>query len=391
MQGQYTNCSSQSRVQSPANAEIYSEDAHEAIGLQLYLVMGSAASLNSCENSPEVVEYLRRGLARISALVKSRLPFEDASELESLIGSGKASKQEDFVRLWEKIAAKCDPWQGRTYTEVTSALDNSDPTCVSIEEFGSFDHNSGNISALSVDAADSDEVTGISSCQVVHLVCDNSTINFSSLIDGALPFLRSLSLSGCNFVALPNSMHVAGPMTFFGSTCLMVLDLSYMSPEDIQSIPLDALSQTLRKLSLEGCELECLPASLCSLKYLEDLVASDNMIETVDSISVLSELSGTLKRLDMRDNPVVCESAYASFAATLVMLEWRDGRGFQSKGKAVSNLRLDAVDGLKEAMLSKDTVADVNEDRGSCSCGGAHASQSTPAKIGRIDLKLPSA
>ena len=269
--------------------------------------MGSAASLNSCENSPEVVEYLRRGLARISALVKSRLPFEDASELESLIGSGKASKQEDFVRLWEKIAAKCDPWQGRTYTEVTSALDNSDPPCVSIEEFGAFDHNSENISALSVDAADSDEVTGISSCQVVHLVCDNSTINFSSLIDGALPFLRSLSLSGCNFVALPNSMHVAGPMTFFGSTCLMVLDLSYMSPEDIQSIPLDALSQTLRKLSLEGCELECLPASLCSLKYLEDLVASDNMIETVDSISVLSELSGTLKRLDMRDNPVVCE------------------------------------------------------------------------------------
>ena len=50
--------------------------------------------------------------------------------------------------------------------------------------------------------------------------------------------------------------------------------------------------------------------------------------------------------------------------------------GVSVKGKAVSNLRLDAVDGLKEAMLSKDTVADVNEDRGSCSCLEGSACQS---------------
>ena len=320
---------------------------------------------------------------RVKPSLAPMLSNGEVEAMEKLLGCGGNDNDDGLgttgiADLWSSIAKSCDPWYDKSFEDIECALETEETESLSLDEFLSCSGDIGSNEAISVDASDSEGSLKFAGStrlgNVVHIDMSNAQdVTFDQPGDNALPFLRSLSLSGCMFATATSAGSPALP--FFASTCLMVLDLSYVQASFIETISFSFAARTLRKLSIEGCELEKLPENISTLEHLEHLVAGDNCIEDISGIEApLRAISRTLKKLDLRENPVVDDSAAYLPLVNSLALVWRDGRGLSSDG--VVAVRLDAVENLRDDMLNNDTVADINEDRGSCSCLEGNACES---------------
>lgn len=240
--------------------------------------------------------------------------------------------------------------------ELASAVDDAAPK---VEEGGG-----GEASAVVIAAADADlsSLDALAASPVARgvVVCDVSGNALAEFPPSAMPALRSLNLGGNPLDPAPK---LALPL-------LLSLDLSYveLGDEGFAELDLSGLP-ALRRLVLEACGITTLgdatggPLAGVAGSLLE-LVANENEIEDMSSLAAL----GQLRRLcivDLRENPVCDDADYADavkgLCPSLMELD-------TSKLKTGHIAALGELDGLAAAMAATDTVADQNEDHGSCSC-----------------------
>jgi len=192
------------------------------------------------------------------------------------------------------------------------------------------------------------------------VVCDVSGNALGGFPSAATPALRSLSLAGNPLSPVPT---LALPL-------LVSLDLSYveMGDDGFAALKLSGVPG-LRRLTLEGCGLSTLgpagegPLAAVAGSLLE-LVANENELEELDSLAALAQLRA-VRIVDLRENPVCEEAGYEDEVKKLcpLLLELDT-----SKLKTGRIAALGELEGLAAAMAATDTVADQNEDNGSCSC-----------------------
>lgn len=196
--------------------------------------------------------------------------------------------------------------------------------------------------------------------QVISLDFSNNGAEELPASRKTFTWIRRLNLSG-NPLAAP---------TFTGVSTLLTLDMSFcdsLAWDDLNLKPLTCL----RRLNVDGCGLttfarddgESTPLSAVS-PTLEHLQAGENDIEDLEALQVLAVLSRLLY-LDLRENPCCEERQYeASVAKIAPRLLQLDNRVL----KVGAQKSVDEICGIRARMMASDTVADQNEDRGSCSC-----------------------
>ena len=195
--------------------------------------------------------------------------------------------------------------------------------------------------------------------RVVALDLSNCSVN---ALSPKMPFTRELVLSGCIFTLSSKGCNLSYAFPF-----LFVLDLSYVDLSDdlqLNAFGLSRMAQ-LVKLSLDGCNLVEIPC-IDGLPRLTYLSLMENEIRSFGD----TQHAG-LEVLDLRENE---EFRCGNGRAEEVLLEARERF---PKLKMMNNQILNRnakvvnygdIAGLKDEFARTDTVADENEDRGSCSC-----------------------
>ncbi|GBG30446.1 Plant intracellular Ras-group-related LRR protein 1 [Hondaea fermentalgiana] len=190
---------------------------------------------------------------------------------------------------------------------------------------------------------------------------ENATPSAEQPMRIGLPWLRKLSLG---------SASVASRLDLHGLWRLAILDISYIQTSDNSAIDFQPLAGTLQRLVADGCGWTSLPASISALKNLRALAAQENELTDIHAVvATIAWLEG-LRELDFRENPfqecTKTRTEYASLLHTrLPKLELLDNHLLKESG---ANVPLQNLPHFREDMNRSDTVADANEDRGSCSC-----------------------
>jgi hypothetical protein len=178
---------------------------------------------------------------------------------------------------------------------------------------------------------------------------------------------RHLSLSGCSFADQQ-------PLNFSSLGCLISLDLSFCPFDWLwTSLDLTILRNKLLVLDADSCELKQVPKCIACLAVLRRLSLQGNALEHDDTWSALAVLGtscgSSLREIDCRDNPIVEQGArYRSAMLNLVpSLAVLDNK-ILNTSNAGAALQGEHLAHVRDALAGSDTVADKNEDRGSCSC-----------------------
>ena len=190
--------------------------------------------------------------------------------------------------------------------------------------------------------------------RVVSLDLSNCSI---SAIPTKMPFVRELVLSGCGFDSAVN---------FQWMPFLLVLDMSYVDLSGADGMLSNICSMsTLIKLSLDGCCLTEMP-SLQRLRNLTFLSLRENEITSFGDAS-----HPVLEAIDLRENEGfqskdgrpggVLREAQERFPLVKLV----NNQIVNTNAKVV---KYGEIEGLRDEFARTDTVADENEDRGSCSC-----------------------
>ena len=131
--------------------------------------------------------------------------------------------------------------------------------------------------------------------------------------------------------------------SFAGLERLLVLDLNYVGAEALASSSPDVFAPlgALRRLSMDGCCLDCAPASLAPLSSLEALSLSENEIESAAALAGLAVVGRTLLELDLRENEGLSghEGEVRRFCPSLKTLDNKNLK-MEGAGKRLDQLKL---------------------------------------------------
>eukprot|EP00940_MAST-03C_sp_MAST-3C-sp2_P003182 g3182.t1 len=229
-----------------------------------------------------------------------------------------------------------------------------------------------------VNLSDSDLGSKISSESVVlrHVVSLDLSGNALELVSlRFVPNCRSLNVSG-NPIA-ENSLKTS----LLKSECarhLLALDVSFVCLSE-NTIDFRVATPRLRRCDLENCDLTSVPNLPVTLIELN---ISDNKIESIEGFSALNSLSA-LRLFEGRGN-ILEKASRASYRdairSKLDSLEIMDGFAIEASSAGNSDRKhigvpisatkpLSAVDGIREAVQSTETVADdMDFSKDKCSC-----------------------
>eukprot|EP00928_Gymnodinium_smaydae_P023512 TRINITY_DN19377_c0_g1_i1.p1 TRINITY_DN19377_c0_g1~~TRINITY_DN19377_c0_g1_i1.p1 ORF type:complete len:458 (+),score=143.37 TRINITY_DN19377_c0_g1_i1:41-1414(+) len=262
----------------------------------------------------------------------------------------------------KRLQSGADPWKGVSCEEALRKIDEEDWEVID----------------LNGDEADQDAAKALAAGKGAHAGAKEDGRESLAVSEAVEKVTVSLDISECAFVrvdALPalwlrNLALNGNPLTSLEGLCdlfpqLVAIDLSFV---DLSSV--DGAFAALRRCP----QLRSLTAEAAGISTFEDfehmpqltcLEIVENEVEELDELKVLLEKCPSLKKLDLRENPIVTESGYAAKVKKVFpKLEWHNN---QSGKKYIAATR-DKV-GYSSSPADGDVAAvDGLFKNESCSC-----------------------
>mmetsp|Transcript_36410 Transcript_36410/g.45497 ORF Transcript_36410/g.45497 Transcript_36410/m.45497 type:complete len:415 (+) Transcript_36410:358-1602(+) len=294
---------------------------------------------------------------------------ESENVLDKLIQPDEAKKQDLLELLLEVAAAfdnllRSDPFWGNSEDEVWDSIQNEEIDNVLIRSPGDLKQiaEGKNVLQFIDDVGNDFEITkGMETLQSRVVGLDLSNAVFQKDINIALPFLRTLTLCGCLFPL--------ARIDLSGFRFLQSIDVSYVALSEFE-ISFIAAKQYLRRLIVDGCGITDSSPFLREIEYLTNLQILSLAENSIQSLSLISASLKVLSQLDLRENENFETGKAQHELDNIVRTRFPNIKVFNNRNIVLQPVSVSygKIDGIKQAMARTDTVADENEDRGSCSC-----------------------